>query len=518
MNHSNSDHANRKGLGQRFLDVIEWLGNKLPDPAFLFLFALLTTWVVSAWLAPMQFSEIDPRDQKPVTIISQLSSESLVNWLSSMVKIYIDFPPLGVVLVALLGVGVAEQTGFIQSLLKSLLIWTPRRFITPMVMLVAIMSHVAGDSGYVLIIPLGAVMFAAAGRHPLLGITTTFAGVAGGFSACFVPTSLDPLLQGFTLGAARMIDPSITVNPLCNLAFMGASCGIIVLVGWWVTDRVIEPRVAKMTLDGEYSLSSGLQELTKVEIRGLIAALTALAVGMAILAAWALPLDSPWRSATGRSLIDKDAPMMKAIVPFIFLFFLVPGVVYGYVVGTVKSHRDIVQGMSKSMGSIAYYMVMVFFASQFTYAFAQSNVGILLAIKGANTLAAWQLPSQFTVIGVILITTTVNLLIGSASAKWALLSPILVPMLMRLGLSPELTQAAYRIGDSSTNIVTPLMPYFPLIVTYCQRYVKSTGIGTLVSLMLPYSIAFLVSWSVFLMIYWSLGLPLGVEATYGYPR
>ena len=207
---------------------------------------------------------------------------------------------------------------------------------------------------------------------------------------------------------------------------------------------------------------------------------------------------------------------MEAIVPLIFLIFLIPSVVYGYAAGTVKSHRDIVQGMSKSMSTLGYYLVLAFFAAQFTYAFRESNVGTLLAVKGASLLQSWQLPGQVTIVGIILITVLVDLLVGSASAKWAIMAPIFVPMLMQVGLSPELTQAAYRIGDSTTNIITPLMPYFPLIVVFCQRYVKSTGIGTLVALMLPYSLTFLVTWTVLLIVYWMLNIPLGLQASYTY--
>jgi aminobenzoyl-glutamate transport protein len=216
-------------------------------------------------------------------------------------------------------------------------------------------------------------------------------------------------------------------------------------------------------------------------------------------------------------LFGRESPLMRAIVPLIFLLFLLPGVAHGYVAGTVKNHRDVIQGMTRSMGTISYYLVLVFFASQFTAAFTQSNVGVLLAVQGATTLANWQLPPQATLLGVIGLTATVNLLIGSASAKWALLSPIVVPMLMTLGLSPELVQAAYRVGDSSTNIITPLMPFFPLIVIQCQRYVRGAGIGTLASLMLPYTIAFLITWSLLLMLFWYLGIPLGIQAPYHYP-
>lgn len=504
-------------MSQRFLDIIEWLGNKLPDPAFLFLFALMLTWAVSAWLAPIAFVELDPRTNQPVRVINQLTATSQISFLSNMVKTFIEFPPLGLVLVSLLGVGVAEHTGFISAALKSLMRITPRRFLTPMLLLVGIISHSIGDPGFVLVIPMGAVMFAAAGRHPLLGITTAFAGVGGGFSANFLPSGLDPLLQGFTQKAAQIIDPDIVVNPLCNWGFMSASCLVIVGVGWFVSDRIIEPRLTRIRVDGEASDDKVLNRLEAQEVRGMIAGLAVLAACLIGLAATVWPADSAWRGSDG-SLVGKDASLMKAIVPLIFLLFLIPGVVHGYVAGTIKNHRDIVQGMTKSMGTISYYIVMAFFASQFTAAFTQSNVGVLIAVKGANTLAAMNLPPQVTVLGVILITTTVNLLIGSASAKWALLSPIFVPMLMTLGISAELTQAAFRIGDSSTNIITPLLPYFPLVVVYAQRYAKSTGIGTLTSLMLPYSISFLVTWSVLLMVYWSLGIPLGLQAPYTYSR
>jgi aminobenzoyl-glutamate transport protein len=259
-----------------------------------------------------------------------------------------------------------------------------------------------------------------------------------------------------------------------------------------------------------------MDAMSDAERRGLVAGLAAMGCGFALLAAAAWPAGSPLRSKSGE-LAAHGAPLMEAIVPLIFLLFLAPGVVHGYVAGTVKDHRDIVKGMSKSMSTMGYYLVMAFFAAQFTFAFRESNIGALCAVKGASFLKAMDLPGQVTIVGIIVITTLVNLLIGSASAKWALLGPIFVPMLMQLGMSPELTQAAYRIGDSSTNIITPLMPYFPLVVVYCQRYVKGTGIGTLISLMVPYSISFLVSWTILLVIYWGIGLPLGLQATYTYP-
>ena len=394
-----------------------------------------------------------------------------------------------------------------------------------MVLLVSILSHTAGDVGYVLVIPLAGVIFLAAGRHPLVGIVAAFAGVSGGFSANFLPSALDPLLQGFTQSAAQIIDPGRQVNPLCNWGFMSASSLLLILLGWYLTDRYIEPRLRGLPLDGDFGEPPGsgpvspkpamLQGLTPSERRGLMAGLGAMLAALFLLGTAAWPTGSPLRAKDG-GLTTAGAPLMEAIVPLIFLIFLIPSVVYGYAAGTVKSHRDIVQGMSKSMSTLGYYLVLAFFAAQFTYAFRESNVGTLLAVKGASLLQWLQLPGPVTIVGIILITVLVDLLVGSASAKWAIMAPIFVPMLMQLGLSPELTQAAYRIGDSTTNIITPLMPYFPLIVVFCQRYVKSTGIGTLVALMLPYSLTFLVTWTALLIVYWMLNIPLGLQASYTY--
>jgi aminobenzoyl-glutamate transport protein len=484
-------------------------------------YALVATWIISAALAPIEFSEIDPRTigagktPAPIQVKSQLTGESLTSFLSKMVKTFTDFPPLGVVLVALLGVGVAEHTGLINALLKGMLSFTPRWLLTPALLLVSIVSHSAGDTGYVLVVPLGGVIFAAAGRHPVAGIAVAFAGVSGGFSANFLPSALDPLLQGFTQSSAQIIDPNRLVNPLCNWWFTSLSSVLIILIGWYITDRVIEPRLARTPPDADPQDVPSMDSLTARERGGLVAALLALGAGLALLVAAAWPADSPLRREG--KLAVSGAPMMESIVPLIFLLFLVPGIVYGYAAGTVKDHRDIVKGMSKSMSTMGYYLVMAFFAAQFTAAFRDSNVGALLAIKGAALLKQLELPGQITIMGIILLTTSVNLLIGSASAKWALLGPIFVPMLMQLGLSPELTQAAYRVGDSSTNIITPLMPYFPLIVVFCQRYLKSTGIGTLISLMIPYSMSFLVCWTGLLLAFWLLGVPLGLQAPYAYP-
>jgi aminobenzoyl-glutamate transport protein len=500
----------------RALDAIERIGNRLPDPALLFFLLLLVVWGLSAFMAQFSYDHVDPRSGEAIEVVNLLTPASLTSFLGGMVNTFVTFHPLGVVLLAMLGIGVADHTGFIRAALRALLAVTSPKLLTPMLLLIAIISHSAVDAGYVLVIPLGAVIFQAAGRHPLTGIAVAFAGVSGGFSANFVPSALDPMLQGISQVGARLIDPDIVLNPLNNWFFTSASTALIVGLGWYVTDRIVEPRLSGVNVDGDLAEAPALEHLSTAERRGLRAGLVAMGLGIVALIVTALPSGSAWRAPDGE-LAASAAPLMRSIVPLIFLFFLLPGVVYGYVAGTVKTHRDIVAGMTEAMSGMGYYIVMAFFASLFIAEFGRSNLGALFALQGAAWLEAAALPAAITMIGIVAITGMVNLFVGSASAKWALLAPILVPMLMQLGISPDLTQAAYRVGDSSTNIITPLMPYFPLVVVFCQRYVRSTGIGTVVAMMLPYSVAFLVVWTAFLLLYWTLGIPLGLQASYVYP-
>jgi aminobenzoyl-glutamate transport protein len=499
-----------------FLGTVERVGNKLPDPAMLFVGLLFAVWVLSWLLSYVTFNVVDPRSGESLVIINLLSGSALTEFLAVMVTNFSHFHPVGVVLVAMLGIGVAESTGFINSGLRALLNVTSDRMLTPMVIAVGIVSHTAADAGYVLVIPLGGVIFYAAGRHPLAGIAAAFAGVSGGFSASFIPSSIDPLLQGLTQAGARILNPAIELNPLNNYFFTTASSLLIIAIGWYVTEKIIEPRLKDTVIDGDAEDLPEMHDLQDVERKGLRWAVISMLIGVAILIATALPAGSPWRDSGG-DISSFQAPLMRSIVSLIFFLFLIPGVVYGIVAGTVTSSKDIIVGMTKSMHSMAYYLVIMFFIAQFVYAFGQSNLGVLLALQGAAVLKAAAMPASVTIIGIIILTAFVNIFVGSASGKWGLLAPIFVPMLMSLGISPDLTQAAYRVGDSSTNIITPLMPYFPLVVVYCQRYVKNTGIGTLTAMMLPYSMSFLVLWTAFLLIYFAIGLPLGIQASYSYP-
>lgn len=506
-----------KGFVHRMLGWIERIGNKLPDPAMLFLISLLVVWVLSALLAPVSFAEIDPRTGKPIVVHNLLTGAALTAFLSKMVTIFTGFAPLGVVLVAMLGVGVADKAGYFNTGIKILLSRTARGLLTPMVVFVGLLSHSAVDAGYVLVIPLGGIIFHAAGRHPLAGLAAAFAGVSGGFSANPLPSALDPLLQGFTQPAAQLINPAVLVNPLCNYFFTAISSILIISLGWYVTDRIVEPRLNRGTpTDDDANVSPQMDTIDPRERSAFRWATGVMVLGLVLLALSLLPAGSPFRDSAG-SLNSFQAPIMQSIVPLIFLLFLIPGVVHGYRAGVFRKSKDLVDAMTKSMEGMAYYIVMAFFCSLFVHAFGTSNIGALLAVEGANLLRTLSLPAGVTIVGIIFLTAFVNLFVGSASAKWALLAPIFVPMLMQVGIAPELTQAAYRIGDSSTNIITPLMPYFPLVVVYCQRYVKHTGIGTLTSIMLPYSVLFIVLWTAFLLLYWALGMPLGLGASYQYP-
>lgn len=508
---------NNSSAIMRALNTIERVGNKLPDPAMIFLISMLIIWGLSFIFSQMTFDAIDPRTGEAIVVNNLLTGDALANFLSSMVRTFTGFAPLGVVLVAMLGVGVAEHSGFINAGLKLMLKVTPQALLTPSIILIAIVSHTATDAGYVLVIPLAGIIFYAMGRHPIAGIAAAFAGVSGGFSANFIPSGIDPLLQSFTQSGAQIIQPDILINPLNNWFFTSASSLFIILLGWYITDKIIEPRLqnTKVETDEDDDLPT-FDELTAKDKKSFLIASGVMFLGLVLLYFAASSEDSPLRSPDGQ-LSSFSAPLMQSIVPLIFLLFWIPGAVYGFVSGSFKSSKDMIDAMTKSMNSMAYYIVMAFFCALFIAAFNSSNIGALMAIEGAELLKAAQLPSSITIIGIIILTGLVNLFVGSSSAKWGLLAPIFVPMLMQLGISPDLTQAAYRVGDSTSNIITPLMPYFPLVVVYCQRYVKSTGIGTLISIMLPYSIALMIGWTIFLLIYWALGIPLGLQSSYTYP-
>jgi aminobenzoyl-glutamate transport protein len=498
----------QRSAGARFLDWVERTGNRLPDPAVHFLLALSAVWIASALLAPLDFGVTDPRTGGPLRVINQLSLASVTRTMEGVVGAFAGFPPLGVVLVLGLGVGIAESSGLVGAALQRVLQFTPASLLTPMIVTMTLVSSSAGDAALLVMAPLGGAAFYAAGRHPVAGIMAAFTANMM-LIAPFFPTGIDVVLQSITQKSAQMLNASLQVNPLCNWWFNIGAGTLTTLVCWLVIDRIIEPRLAGSKVDGDPANLPQINPLSDRERRGLrLALITAGAIiGLIILAC--APADSPLRAPDG-TVSGTGSPLIKAIVPILLLLTAFPGMVYGYTARVFTNHHDVVKAMAKTMSSLGYYLVMVFFAAQFIRAFNESNVGALIALKGGLALKAMALPPLLTLAGLIGFTSLVNLLMASASAKWAMLGPVFVPMLMTAGITPEATQLAYRIGDSPTNILTPLNPYFPLVVAFCARYVRGTGIGTIISLALPLAGACMAAYLVQLAVFWTLRIPFGI--------
>ncbi len=504
----------RRSFTDRSLIVIEKVGNALPDPATLFLLFAVGIMVLS-WLVSLAGTSVNvPGKDTQVSVRSLLSKEGLDFILTSMVANFTGFAPLGTVLVALLGIGVAEGSGLISAVMKKLVSSAPKKLITIVVVFAGVLSNTASEVGYVLLVPLAAVIFLAYGRHPLAGLAAAFAGVSGGYSANLLLGTVDPLLSGLSQEAARIVNPAYVVNPACNYYFMAASTFLITILGTWITDKIIEPRLGKYTGDEKPEAISGINAS---ERKGLIYALLTILALTGIILWGLLPSDGFLRDGkTGEIL---HSPFMSGIVAIIFLVAALAGIAYGIGAGTIKSDRDVIKGMSKSMQTLGSYIVLVFFAAQFVAYFNWTNLGLVVAVKGAVALQSSGLGTIPMMILFILLTALINLVMGSASAKWAVMAPVFIPMFMLIDnpLSPEFVQLAYRIGDSCTNIISPMMSYFALIIAFVQRYDKKAGLGTIVSLMLPYSLIFLIGWILFFIAWYLLGLPIGpgAEIYYG---
>ncbi len=498
---------------QRALDWIERVGNALPHPATLFL--LLSAGVVGlSWLADVcQLHAVNPVSGEPVRALNLVSADGLRRLVLGIVPNFMNFAPLGPVLVCLLGLSVAEHSGLLGACVRLVVGLTPRRLLTFMVVFCGAMSHSAGDVGYVLLIPLSATLFHAVGRHPLAGIAAAFAGVSGGFAANLLLSPTDVVLAGLTQEAARALAPAYAVSPMANYFFLAASVILITAVGTFLTDRVVEPRLGAYRGDVP---AEQLAPLTSAERRGLVWAGTAVLLMAAVVLAGLLP--------AGGFLQDPAKPgfigsyFVRGLTFFIFLFGLAPGLAYGFAAGSIRSDAEVYRGMQKNMELVAGYLVMVFFIAQFVNLFNWSNLGVLFAIEGAAVLKTLSLGPVPLLVGLILLTATVDLFLGSAAAKWAILAPVFVPMFMLLGYSPELTQATYRVGDSITNIVTPLSSNFPLVLMFVQRYLPKAGIGTIIAAMLPYSAVNLVGWTAMLVGWLLLGWPVGPGAPLFYPH
>ena len=503
----NTQQNQQPGWIDKSLAFIERLGNKLPDPITLFFILSVAVILISAIAAWLQISVVNPGDGNTISAVSLLTPDGIRQIFTKAVDNFTGFKPLGIVLVAMLGVGVAEYTGLLSALLRQLVLIAPGKFICPAVVFAGVMSNIAADAGYVVLVPLGAVIFLAYKRHPLAGIAAVFAGVSGGFSANLIINPLDPLLAGLSQSAAQLIKPEYQVSATANYYFMVVSTFLVTGIGWFVTEKIVEPRLGSYEQEEE----AQMQELTSTEKKGLRRAGYALLAFTALISVLVLPSQGILRDPKTLTIIP--SPFIESIVFIIALLFLIAGIVYGKVSGSITNDKDVAKAMSNSMSSMGYYIVLAFFAAQFIAYFSSSNLGIVIAVNGANFLKATGFTGVPLLILFIVVSLVINLFVGSASAKWAIMAPVFVPMFMLVGYSPELIQAAYRIGDSSTNIITPLMPYLPIVLAFAQKYDKNLGLGTLISLMLPYSIAFLIGWVILFIIWFVFGLPWGPGVT-----
>ncbi|MDP0488677.1 MAG: AbgT family transporter [Fusobacterium sp. JB021] len=498
----------KKGMFNRFLDGVEVVGNKLPHPMTIFVMLSLIVVVVSAICAKagvsVDYTGINRKTFEIGAIHlkakSLLSPEGIRYAFNSMTKNFTSFAPLGTVLVAIIGVGVADGSGLIHACLRKLVLSTSPKLLTAVLVFAGIMSNIASDAGYVVLVPLGAVIFMSVGRHPLAGIAAAFAGVSGGFSANLLIGTLDPLLGGISTEAARIFIPDYVVLPTANWYFMVVSTFLITFIGTYITEKIVEPRL------GEYkgAHKEELGEVGDLEKKGLKHAGISLAIYLIIVLALTVPQNAIFRE--NGSIVNF---MRNGLLPGIMFFFMIPGYFYGRAVGTIKSDKDLVKLIGKALSGMGGYMALVFAAAQFIKYFSYTNLGTIVAVKGADVLEAIGFTGFPLIVGFVIVSAFLNLFMGSASAKWAIMAPVFIPMFMKLGFTPEFTQAMYRIGDSSTNIISPLMSYFAFIVAYAQKYDEDSGIGTLISTMLPYSLCFLFAWLALLMIWYFAGLPIG---------
>ena len=517
------------------LDLVEKVGNALPDPVTLFFLGTLGVFGLS-WLAVEQgwrsillgeggaelFNE---------TAVNMASAAQLKLLATQLVDIFTAFAPLGPVLAAAVGIAIAEKSGLITAALKAILVLAPRALLTPATIFAGVMSSMALDAGYIVLPPLAAAIYKAAGRSPLAGIAAVFAGVGAGFNANLFITGLEPILAGLTEEAAQTIDPEYAVNAACNWYFMIGSTVLLTLVGWFVSARFVEPRLAARSPeeggppvpgqtsdegeeeDATSDLERSLSGREKFGLFGAFAASAALLYGLYLCWAneWGFLYDEPGilRQDGGTQAFPT---WVSSIIPLLILVFLIPGMVYGLIVGTIRSDRDVAKMMSEYLGVLGNYIVLAFFASIFVECFNRSNLDRMLAVEGGAFLRSLDVPAWVYMVAFIPVVGLANLVIGSMSAKWTMLSQVFVPMFMLVGVSPELTQVTYRIGDSITNPITPLNPYMIIMLVFLRQHVKKGGLGTMIAPMLPYAVWFGLAWAIMLVGWMLSGQPLGPDA------
>lgn len=492
----------KRGFIDKSLDIIEKSGNKLPDPVVIFISLCLIILFASFITGKMGVSAKNPADGKVIEAVNLLTPEGIAKIISEAVNNFATFPPLGLVLVVMIGVGVAEKTGYFETLMKYTIEKTPRKIIVPMIIFVGILGNAAGDAAPIVLPPIAAMVFIKLGYHPVAGLVMAYASALGGYSASLMIGMSDALIVAFTEPAAKLVDDSVPVNAAMNYYFLCVSTIALLIVAWFVTVKITIPRFGVYKSD----VHTAAEDVTPTERKAMIYANIALLIAMLIVAFLAVPENGLLRNAKTGSLIQ-DSPLMNGIVPIITVLFLIPGIVYGFVAGTMRTTKKFAEMLGDAMSTMGPFIVIVFFAAQMLAYFKWSNLGTIIAIKGAEALQGQN--GVVLILGVLVLSAFINMLIGSASAKWAIMAPILVPMLMLLGFHPAFTQVIYRVGDSITNPITPMMPYLPLLLSYAQRYVKDIGLGTLIAALMPFSVAFGIFWTILLLAWYFTGLPVG---------
>lgn len=486
----------------RFLGGVERIGNKLPDPFMLFVY--LSLFIIGVSFAVNQFGVTveHPGTGEELAIKSLLSGEGIEFILTSMLTNFTGFAPLGLVLAMMLGIGLADKVGLIEAGIKKTILNAPKALITYAVVGTGILGNLASDAAFVIVPPLAAMIFYTVGRHPLAGLAAGFAGVGAGFTANVVVAGTDALLSGIATEAIKPFDESLIVTPVDNYYFMVTSVFVLAIVGALITEKIIEPRLGTYT----GKVDKELEEPNPLESKGLRNAVWAGLVYLVLLAVGVFWPDSILRNEDGGIV---PSLFLTAIVPITLFFFIVVGVAYGVTVGKIKNTADVPKLMAESMKDMSGYIVLIFAAAQFIAYFNWSNLGIWIAVNGAGFLESMNLTGIPGIIGFVLLAALLNLIIFSGSAQWALMAPIFIPMFWMLDYHPAFIQAAFRIADSSTNIITPLNPYIIVVLAFMKDYDKKAGLGTLIALMLPYSLIFLGVWIIMLVIFALGGIPIG---------
>jgi aminobenzoyl-glutamate transport protein len=482
----------------------------LPHPVYIFLILTVVVVLVSMHMGGMTFH--NPGNGKEEVVKNLATPEGFRWMLQSMVNNFTRFPPLGTVLVMMIGLGLAEEAGLLRAVLRKAIAGAPRILTTTIVVFAGVMGNIAGSATFVVIPPLGGLVFKSLNRHPLAGIAAGFAGVAAGLSANLLITPTDILCAGLTEKAMQIMVPNATVHPAVNWYFMFLATIVLTVVGVFITEKLVEPSLG--TYDGSggevRDEDTALMEVTEAERRGMRNALIVTLLYVCVIALMVVPADGILRDPKLKTIVP--SPFLSSMVPILFLWFFLVALAYGITAGTIRNSGDVIKHMTESMKGFAGFIVLCFFAAQFVEYFSYTNLGLLLAVKGADYLQSSGFIGVPLIVAFIILAALINFLIGSASAKWAILAPIFVPMFMKLNFSPYLTQAAYRVADSVTNCVSPLEPFMPFIIICAQRYDKKAGLGTIISIMIPYAIFFMISWTLLLIGFYLLNLPLGPGA------